>query len=205
MELFVFPLGHFVFYPHTSKPLNIFEPRYLQMVKESIASGTAIGIGFVDEPDRPYQYHFGQPLTFVRSVVGIGHPVILETRGDGSLLVLMQGFAKARLGNVVNKGTPYIVCEAEKLEENNTVNPENLPSYMVLEKIMFNWLKNQFPDAQQREVFMRNLKSPHEVLAAFSAYLVSDRDMQQFILEISDINSKIEALIKLSPTKEILS
>ena len=38
----VFPLSNFIFFPNTSAPLNIFEPRYIQMIDESIKSNRMI-------------------------------------------------------------------------------------------------------------------------------------------------------------------
>ena len=40
----VFPLSNFIFFPKTSAPLNIFEPRYIQMIDESIKSNRMIGM-----------------------------------------------------------------------------------------------------------------------------------------------------------------
>ena len=111
MEVFVFPLGQTVFYPKTSKPLNIFEPRYLQMVKDSIALGVPIAVGFVDDPGVQHQFFYGQPLSFVRPVVGFGMPLIVEDRADGSLLIFLQGKGKARPGRVLDQVTPSIVCD----------------------------------------------------------------------------------------------
>lgn len=194
MELFVFPLGHFVFYPYTSKPLTVYEPRYLQMVKDAVETGTSIAVGYVDEPEHSYQYQFGKPLSFTRSVVGYGHAVIHEQRADGSLLILLQGLGKAKIGNVLDKGVPYIVCEAESIQENNQVDREHLTSYLTLQKILFQWLAHHFPDPQHREMLMKNLRTAHEVLGTYSSYLVADRDIQQMILEMNDINEKIDIL-----------
>ena len=40
----VFPLSNFIFFPKTSAPLNIFEPRYIQMIDQSIKSNRIIGM-----------------------------------------------------------------------------------------------------------------------------------------------------------------
>ena len=43
-KLAVFPLSNFIIFPKTSVPLNIFEPRYIQMVDQSMKSNRIIGI-----------------------------------------------------------------------------------------------------------------------------------------------------------------
>ena len=40
----VFPLSNFIVFPETTVPLNIFEPRYLQMIDDSMSSNRLIGM-----------------------------------------------------------------------------------------------------------------------------------------------------------------
>ena len=53
----VFPLSNFIFFPNTSAPLNIFEPRYIQMIDDSMKSDRIIGMiqpkksGNIKKPD----------------------------------------------------------------------------------------------------------------------------------------------------------
>ena len=40
----VFPLSNFIIFPNTSVPLNIFEPRYIEMINDSMKSNRIIGM-----------------------------------------------------------------------------------------------------------------------------------------------------------------
>ena len=40
----IFPLSNFIIFPNTTVPLNIFEPRYLDMVNDSMKSNKLIGM-----------------------------------------------------------------------------------------------------------------------------------------------------------------
>ena len=40
----IFPLSNFIIFPKTSVPLNIFEPRYIEMVDESMKTNKLIGM-----------------------------------------------------------------------------------------------------------------------------------------------------------------
>ena len=40
----VFPLSNFIVFPNTTVPLNIFEPRYLRMIEDAMASNRLIGM-----------------------------------------------------------------------------------------------------------------------------------------------------------------
>ena len=40
----VFPLSNFIIFPDTTVPLNIFEPRYIDMINDSMKSNKLIGM-----------------------------------------------------------------------------------------------------------------------------------------------------------------
>ena len=40
----IFPLSNFIIFPETTTPLNIFEPRYIQMVDDAMKSHRIIGM-----------------------------------------------------------------------------------------------------------------------------------------------------------------
>jgi ATP-dependent Lon protease len=204
MKVFVFPLGNVVFYPSTSKPLNIIEPRYIQMVRDSISTNTPIALGYVDEPDQEYRYHSGQSLSFVREVAGFGHPMILDERADGTLLIFLQGRGKAKLGTVIDAGAPYIVCEAELINENHLLENSVANEFMMINRVLKSWIENHIPEPQNRDQFMKSINSAEEVIGCFASYLVADHDMQQLLLESNDINEKVHLVSGLIASGEIV-
>ena len=40
----VFPISNFIIFPKTTVPLNIFEPRYIEMIDDSMKSSRMIGM-----------------------------------------------------------------------------------------------------------------------------------------------------------------
>ena len=40
----IFPLSNFIIFPGTTIPLNIFEPRYIEMVNDSLKNNKIIGM-----------------------------------------------------------------------------------------------------------------------------------------------------------------
>ena len=40
----VFPLSNFIIFPKTTVPLNIFEPRYIEMINDSMKSNKLVGM-----------------------------------------------------------------------------------------------------------------------------------------------------------------
>ena len=60
--LSVFPLSNFIFFPNTSAPLNVFEPRYIQMIDESVKSTVdpfpvKVSVTILLEPPPPISPH----------------------------------------------------------------------------------------------------------------------------------------------------
>ena len=43
-KICVFPLSNFIIFPNTSVPLNIFEPRYIKMIDDSMKNDRIIGM-----------------------------------------------------------------------------------------------------------------------------------------------------------------
>lgn len=203
MEVFLFPLVNVTLFPGTTKPLNVFEPRYLTMIKESIESKVPIAIGFIEDVSKVAAVRPGEKVPFVREIAGYGYAQIIEERLNGTLLVFLQGHGKLRLGQVVDRGTPYIVCEGEILPENNELAIEHSMELGSLFKTLARWIHTHIPDPGQREMFMKNLNQPEEVVGSFASYLVRDYDMQQIVLELNDINEKVRFLHRLMESSEL--
>jgi Lon protease-like protein len=205
MEVFLFPLVNVSLFPKTTKPLNVFEPRYLEMIKSAVDKKTPIAVGFIENAAEVIPVKPGEEVSYIRPIAGYGFAQIVEERLNGTLLVFLQGAGKVRLGKVLDKGTPYMVLNAEKIEEVTTVLPENSAAQERLLKILTRWIYTHIPDAGQQEIFMRSLSGPEEIVGAFASYLVRDYDLQQMALELPDVNEKIQFLHRLIESNEISS
>lgn len=205
MEVFLFPLINATLFPRTTKPLNVFEPRYLTMVKEAVQTQTPIAIGFIEDASKVTQVKPGEKVPFVREVAGYGYAQIVEERLNGSLLIFLQGQGKLRLGKVIDRQAPYIVCEGQIVSENTVVDSELKGKLDSLYRVLSRWIHTHIQDPSQRDIFMRNLTHPEEIVGSFASYLVRDYDFQQMVLEQNDINEKIHFLHRLIESNELTS
>ncbi len=203
MEVFLFPLVNVTLFPRTTKPLNIFEPRYLSMIKEAVETQTPVAVGFIEDPAKVIPVRPGETVPFVREVAGYGYAQIIEERLNGTLLVFIQGQGKLRLGKVLDRGTPYMVCEAQIIPEKTVLEPSLRLELNSLHKILTRWIQTHIPDPAQRDIFMRNLTHPEEIVGSFASYLVRDYDLQQMVLEYDDINEKVHFLHRLMESNEL--
>lgn len=197
MKLFLFPLGHSLLHPGSSKPLNIFEPKYLRMIRDSLDERVPIAICFTEQPSIAMKVEVGKSVPFVREIVGYGFPEILEQRMDGSMLVLIPCEGKARLGEVVEDNRPYIVATGEAVSETVELEASRAIAYLNLQKFLVRWIAQHVTDRQVQDQFVRSLIGPIEVVGAAVNYLVRDPDLQQSILETDDINLKIDTIARI--------
>lgn len=100
----IFPLPGAVLLPHGRMPLNIFEPRYLNMIEDALAAGRFIGmIQPYDEADER-QIADG---TEIYKIGCVGRIVEFAETGDGRYLVSLQGVIRFRVAEEVGMFDGY--------------------------------------------------------------------------------------------------
>lgn len=105
-NLRIFPLGGVILPPRGVLPLNIFEPRYLAMVRDAMASDHLVGMiqprGGHDA-DHPPLYEVG----------GVGRITQFAETGDGRYLIALTGITRFRIQQELSVTTPYRQVSAD--------------------------------------------------------------------------------------------
>lgn len=186
-KFYIFPLTNINLFPNTTKPLNIFEPRYIEMVNQSIQLGIPIALCFVPEGTHE-----------IRPIAGFAVPQVIERRLDGTLLVFMAGQGKAQL-NLNSIKTEDLISSMEGIivKEDNILDDSLKSKYMALSEVLVRWVTLHISDAIQKKTFIDSLKGPQDVVGAFSAYLIYDYDLQYEMMEIVSLNEQIKFLYRL--------
>lgn len=203
METIVFPLVNITLFPKATKPLNIFEPRYIAMVKDSVQNQIPMAIAYIDETSKISNVIPGEKIGFIRDIAGYGYPQIVEERSNGTLLIFIQGVGKVQLGKVLAHSKPYILCDASIIYEENSVDEKKKTTLESIHKILIRWIETHIPDALQREIFLKSINTSEEIVGTFSSYLIRDYDLQQMALEFNNINDKIDFLHRLIESNEL--
>ncbi len=109
----VFPLKGALLLPGGQLPLNIFEPRYLAMVENTLAGKRIIGMiqpKIDGDNDDPID-ELDESLCPELSQVGcLGRITTFAETGDGRLLITLQGICRFRVQNEVHCRQPYRQC-----------------------------------------------------------------------------------------------
>ena len=102
----VFPLSNFIMFPESTVPLNIFEPRYLQMVNDSMKKHRMIGMiqpkksGILKKPDL---YEIGCA----------GKITSFNETDDGRILIILNGICRFKVRAETNSEKLYRECDVE--------------------------------------------------------------------------------------------
>lgn len=193
IEVFVFPLPRVTLFPRTSKPLNIFEPRYIKMVNDALEGNVRIALAYA-EPGRTSGVKAAGVQAHVRSVAGVGLVQMVERRPDGTMLITLESDGKVHLDLAVESGEPYIKARASWIREDVTLAQANIFVMNRLLKALGQWLLLHVPDEGARIGFMQNLKTAEQRVNAICSLMVLDSDLQQALLEMNSINDRVEAL-----------
>src|SRR6201993_5350010 len=102
----VFPLPGALLLPRGQMPLNIFEPRYLAMVDDSLRDGHRL-IGMI-QPDPPRPCPEQKPNLY--RVGCAGRITQLAETGDGRYLLQLTGVARFRVEEELSVATAHRQC-----------------------------------------------------------------------------------------------
>ena len=103
----VFPLPGALLLPRGQMPLNIFEPRYLAMIDDTLRSGSRL-IGMI-QPDRAHPGpDQSKPQLF--RIGCVGRMTQFAESGDGRYLLELTGITRFRIEEELAVTTPYRQC-----------------------------------------------------------------------------------------------
>jgi uncharacterized protein len=102
----VFPLPGALLLPRGQMPLNIFEPRYLAMIDDSLRDGHRL-IGMI-QPDPAHRRSADKPALY--KVGCAGRITQLAESGDGRYLIELTGVSRFRVEEELNVATAYRQC-----------------------------------------------------------------------------------------------
>ncbi|OUR96388.1 hypothetical protein A9Q84_08530 [Halobacteriovorax marinus] len=195
LKTFLFPLPNISLQIGSHKPLNIYEPRYLQMVEDSINQEIPISLVFaktqfeVGDQEIPHEiFHFIKPIT------GLGHPRMISRNIDGSVIIMLPGEYKGRITKVLKSDTPYIICEYEKIEEVQKLRNENILLLRNLQLELEEWISKSIDLTDQRDILRTELSEAGRIVGLYTEFIVMNPEARQKVLEMDNINEKIHFL-----------
>ena len=189
----VFPLSNFVIFPNTSVPLNIFEPRYIEMIDNSMKTDRIIGM------IQPKKQKDGIPQLY--NVGCAGKITNFNETEDGRYLIVINGISRFKILKEINNNKPYRECEIsfdEYIED--TKENYNEIKFTDLELIFKN-LKTLFKKKgyliNWKELEKQSLDQTLNALVMASPFSLEEK---QALLETISINKRKIELEKILNT-----
>ncbi len=99
----LFPLSGALLLPYSHRPLNVFEPRYVEMVDTALAGNRLIGL--IQPEDTSEESPRGRaPLQTIGTVGRLTH---WEENGEGRYFIILEGVARFELVSELTVLTPF--------------------------------------------------------------------------------------------------
>ena len=104
-KLPIFPLSNFIIFPKTTVPLNIFEPRYIDMVDDSMKSDKLIGMV------QPKNSNIKYEVPKLYQVGCVGKITSFRETEDGRYLIELKGITRFRSIKELETLTKYRILQ----------------------------------------------------------------------------------------------
>ena len=190
----VFPLSNFIIFPKTTVPLNIFEPRYIDMINDSMKSNKFIGMiqpkTSIDDKNRPELHEVGC----------LGKITSFRETDDGRYLIELKGVLRFKKNKEIDTKNKYRSLEVTYNEFlHDLENHEENLKFSDLE-LIFKDLKSLF----EKKGFIINWKalekqSLNETINALSMASPFSLEEKQILLAsktLEERKNKISEILK---------
>ena len=192
-KISVFPLSNFIIFPNTSVPLNIFEPRYIEMIKDSMKTNRIIGMV------QPKNQKKNIPELY--SVGCAGKITSFNETDDGRYLIVINGICRFKILKEINNNKTYRECEISFDEYNEDTNEKNNEIKFTDLELIFKNLKSFFKKKgyiiNWKELEKQSLDQTINTLAMASPFSLQEK---QVLLETININNRKIELEKILST-----
>ena len=191
----VFPLSNFIMFPNTTVPLNIFEPRYIDMINDSMKAERLIGMiqpNYKDDKKniKPDLYQVGC----------LGKIINFQETKNGNFLIELKGLIRFKILEEIKTNNKYrsFKVNFDEFHEDLNNSKENI-KFSDLE-LIFKDLKSLF----EKKGFIINWKalekqSLDETINALAMASPFTLEEKQILLEAPNLDlrkNKISEILK---------
>ena len=190
----IFPLSNFIMFPKTSVPLNIFEPRYIDMINDSMKSNKLIGM---IQP----KYSAGREMPPELYEVGcLGKITSFKETEDGRYLIELKGLIRFKVIKEIRSKKKYRECEIDFMKFGKDIDETSGELNFQDLELIFRDLKSLF----EKKGFIINWKalekqSLNETINALAMASPFSLEEKQILLEAQNLNlrkDKISQILK---------
>ena len=191
----VFPLSNFIIFPNATVPLNIFEPRYIEMINEAMKSNKMIGM------IQPKNSNTDVKIPELYNIGCLGKIISFTETNDGRYLIEIKGLIRFQKKNEVETNKPYRILEVNFNNFYDDLSPENPDLKFSDLKLIFKDLKSLF----EKKGFIINWKALEklkldETINALAMASPFSLEEKQVLLEAHNIEVRKEKIAQILET-----
>ena len=190
----VFPLSNFIIFPKTTVPLNIFEPRYIDLVDDCMKTNKLIGM---IQPKKSLMIQKDVPK--LHDIGCLGKITSFTETESGRYLVNLKGIVRFKISKEIKLDTKYRQCEVYYDDYLGDLDKKK-------EDLKFSDLKLIFKDLKQlfekkgfiinwKELEKQNLDETINALAMASPFSMEEKQVLLEALSLDLRKNKIAEIL----------
>jgi len=190
----VFPLSNFIIFPHTTVPLNIFEPRYIEMINDSMKTNKMIGL---IQPKN----NNDSSIPELHKIGCLGKISNFKNTSDGRYMIDLNGITRFEITKEIKSTKPYRICETSYDSFELDLTPEK-------KKLKFSDLESIFKDLKllfEKKGYIINWKSLekqdlNETINALAMASPFSLEEKQILLESKNLEARKDKISEILST-----
>ena len=180
----VFPLSNFIIFPEITVPLNIFEPRYINMVDDSMKNSRMIGM---IQPKK--NSNVQNPELF--DIGCLGKITSFNETDDGRYLIVLNGLTRFKIQKEIQNNKLYREFEVSFSDYKNDINIKKEEIKFSDLELIFKNLKSLFEkngySINWEELKKQSLNQTINTLAMASPFSIEEK---QALLETENLSTR---------------
>ena len=191
----IFPLSNFIIFPKTTVPLNIFEPRYIDMINDSMKSNKLIGM------IQPKKASDDLTLPVLHNIGCLGKITSFKETEDGRYLIELKGLIRFEVIKEIESIKKYRQYRVDfKRFEDDLKDKKEQLKFSDLE-LIFKDLKTLFEKRgfiiNWKELEKQSLDETINALAMASPFSLEEK---QVLLEAENLNLRKNKIAEILTT-----
>jgi ATP-dependent Lon protease len=191
-EIAVMTLPDMTFFPQALLPLHIFEPRYQQMLKESLASDRLFAIAGINSKKAKETGQFEPP----HRIATVGIVRACQKSDNGTSNLLLQGLARVEIVEILSE-QPFRRVRIKALASSpGADSEENLRLRQTLGKLLHTKQRLGGTVPGEFTQFLKTVNDPETFVDLAAATLCDDSKLKQKLLETLNVHSRLQLYTK---------
>ncbi len=191
----VFPLSNFIIFPKTTVPLNIFEPRYIEMINESMRSNKLIGMV------QPKNLINNQSQPILHNIGCLGKITSFKEAEDGRYIIELKGLIRFKIIKEIENSKEYRECEIDFQDFSHDLEEKKEDLKFSDLELIFKDLKSLFETRgfiiNWKELEKQSLDETINALAMASPFTLEEK---QVLLEAKNLSARKNRIAEILTT-----